>query len=154
VFRTNPILPATASTFLCQAFKLDAPDSFDSNLLTDPGLTSVPGLHRDRGTLSAAGVALIGLGEPRIWANDGGWELRRAIGGGLLGRRPGGEIGFDCRDERGEVSISAILDGYAPRLPRPLYRLFQEPSTAAQCGARSSSSHAGRRDAPSRAAAA
>jgi hypothetical protein len=97
------------------------------SLMLDGALTSVPGLHRDRGTLSAAAVALIGLGEPRIRANDGGWELRRAIGGGLLVRRPGGEIGFDCRDERGEVSISAILDGYAPRLPRPLYRLFQEP---------------------------
>ena len=66
------------------------------------------------------------MSEVRGPPRHGGWELRRAIGGGLLVRRPGGEMGFDCREERGEVSISAILDGYAPR-PRPLYRLFQEP---------------------------
>ncbi len=88
---------------------------------------AVPRLHDDRGTLSIAGVALIRLGEPRIGAGDAGIELRRDIGPGLLVRSPGGEVRFECREENGELAISAILDGYAPRLPRLLYRLFQEP---------------------------
>ena len=60
------------------------------------------------------------FGEPRP-TTAGGWSW--PIRGGLLTARPGGSLTYEWRDGR----LTATVDGYWPRLPRPLYHLTQLP---------------------------
>jgi hypothetical protein len=64
-------------------------------------------------------LTLLRFGHP-ISLGDG-W--RWPIEGGLLARRAGGEIEISWR----EGTLACVVDGYHPRLPRPLYVASQRP---------------------------
>ncbi len=64
-------------------------------------------------------LTLLRFGEPA--PIDDGWCW--PIEGGLLARRPGGRIEVGWRDG----TLVCTVDGYRPRLPRPLYALGQRP---------------------------
>lgn len=61
---------------------------------------------------------LITLGPPE---SANGTGVRWPITGGLLTRRPGGEVGFEWEDGR----LRGYVTGYAPSLPRWLYGVTQ-----------------------------
>ncbi|HEX6348500.1 MAG TPA: RDD family protein, partial [Candidatus Dormibacteraeota bacterium] len=64
-------------------------------------------------------LTLLQMGEPRLEADAVAWPIE----GGLLAAEPGGELEAGCRAGR----LRAVLRGYRPRLPRPLYDLTQLP---------------------------
>jgi hypothetical protein len=74
--------------------------------------------YRD-GAIRALGLPLIRTGPAEL--RDGAWVWR--ITGGLLTRRPGGEIGFGVRDGM----LIGFLRGYRPLIPSPVYELTQKP---------------------------
>jgi hypothetical protein len=73
----------------------------------------------ERWRLRVGPITLFRFGEPRPL--DGGWSW--PITGGLLVGRPAGTLALAWRDGR----LVSTLEGYRPRLPRPLYRLTQLP---------------------------
>jgi hypothetical protein len=78
------------------------------------------GLLRTRDdTIYGLGLPLIRLGPGRFSGETWSWPIT----GGLLARRPGGEIGFGLRNGR----LTSFLAGYQPRLPAPVYKLTQRP---------------------------
>lgn len=58
-------------------------------------------------------LELLRFGPPRVTAHAVEWPIE----GGLLSRRPGGRWRLEAIDGR----VRASLDGWVPRLPRPLY---------------------------------
>lgn len=80
---------------------------------------SLGAVHGEPWRLRLGPVTVLAFGEP---AFDGsGWTW--PITGGAMARRPGGTLRIRWRD--GE--LAAAVDGYAPRLPAPLYRAVQAP---------------------------
>jgi len=74
----------------------------------------------ERWRLRLGPVTLLDFGEP---AFDGsGWTW--PIAGGALVRRPGGSLRCCWRDG----TLAAVVDGYRPALPPPLYLLAQVPA--------------------------
>ena len=67
----------------------------------------------------AGPLTLFRFGAPQL--RDGAWVF--PIEGGLLARRPGGEV----RVGWGEGQLSCSLEGYEPRLPEALFRFSQLP---------------------------
>lgn len=63
------------------------------------------------------------LGEP--YAE--GESVCRDIVGGVLARTPGGRVCTGMRRADGRVHLYSAIEGYAPRLPRPVYRALQNP---------------------------
>ena len=76
-------------------------------------------IRGERWLLRVGPATLFRFGEPR--ALDGGWSW--PITGGLLVARPAGALALSWHDGQ----LVSTLDGYQPRLPRPLYRLTQLP---------------------------
>lgn len=76
------------------------------------------GIARFDGHLLRSGpVTLFQFGSPR--SREGGWAF--PIEGGLLARRPAGELRVGWREGR----LYCSLEGYEPRLPGPIFRLTQ-----------------------------
>lgn len=71
------------------------------------------------GRFQAGPVTLFHFGAPRF--EHAAWVF--PIEGGLLARGPAGELRVGWGQER----LYSSLEGYQPRLPRPLYRLTQLP---------------------------
>jgi uncharacterized RDD family membrane protein YckC len=76
-------------------------------------------IRGERWVLRLGPIVLFRFGEPR--ALDGGWSW--PIAGGLLVARPAGSLALSWHDGQ----LVSTVDGYQPRLPRPLYRLTQLP---------------------------
>ena len=64
-------------------------------------------------SLVAGPIELLRFARPKVTRNAVEWPIE----GGLLARRPGGR--FRVQASRGHVE--ATVDGYTPRLPRPIY---------------------------------
>ena len=58
-------------------------------------------------------VELLRFGPPKVTGSSVEWSMQ----GGLLSGRPGGRLRVEARDGR----VVASLEGWTPRLPRPLY---------------------------------
>jgi len=72
------------------------------------------------------GPVLLRFGAPLRETDEGRVAVRFPIRGGLLARRPGGEIVFaQERVPEGWVVRSSVR-GFCPRLPAPLYRALQK----------------------------
>jgi hypothetical protein len=63
-------------------------------------------------------LTLLSFAPPVATADGWAWPIT----GGLLARAPGGCLTIAWR----EGALIATVDGYHPRLPRPLYEAFQE----------------------------
>jgi len=85
---------------------------------------AVPFLRWTGSRLILGGVTLVSLAPLR--QPGAGCGMTRDITGGLLVARAGGELAFTCSKDPGG-GVTASLDGYAPRLPRLLYKRLQEP---------------------------
>jgi hypothetical protein len=101
-----------------------APLEPDRERMRDSFFSAIRGLtlglvRGERWRISLGPLTLHEFGEPE--PRDGGWTW--AIGGGLLGARPGGTLTYRWH----EGCLEGIVDGYWPALPRPIYRLTQLP---------------------------
>lgn len=77
------------------------------------------GLARRRGGSVAIGpVELLRLGEPAVGAHGVEWPIE----GGLLAGAPGGRWVVTSQDGR----VDASMEGFRPRLPRPLYAISHQ----------------------------
>lgn len=74
-------------------------------------------VHGERWRIAAGPITLHEFGDPEPAGR--GWTWR--IGRGLLGARAGGTLTYEWR----EGELIATVDGYWPRLSRPIYRATQ-----------------------------
>lgn len=74
-------------------------------------------LKRHGNSVVLGPIELLRFSEPRITADGVEWP----IAGGLLAAAPGGRWRIRSKDGK----VAASVDGYQPRLPRPLYAIGQ-----------------------------
>jgi hypothetical protein len=74
-------------------------------------------VHGEPWRIAIGPLTLHEFGDPEPTGQGWTWK----IGRGLLGARPGGTLSYEWR--QGE--LKAIVDGYWPALPRPIYRATQ-----------------------------
>jgi hypothetical protein len=82
------------------------------------------GLIRVRGSgLFFGPLELLRLGRARVTRHAVEWPIE----GGILARAPGGRFRFEAKKIQHTGRLVALVEGYSPRLPVPLYRVTQLP---------------------------
>lgn len=94
-------------------------DSLRDRFFVDVGRLTGGLVRGEHWRLRLGLLTLIAFGEPEFDGSTWTWPIT----GGLLARRPGGSLSYGWR----EGALFAVVDGYAPRLPAPLYVLTQVP---------------------------
>lgn len=85
--------------------------------------------HIDQGGVSikVLGITMIRLGLPTYHIRQGSTVLAWPIQRGLLVAYPGGWFSFCLIHEDAGYSLQLRLSGFRPSLPKPLYRLVEQP---------------------------